>query len=278
MSEEEKNDGLAVVDEDSNVEVGEECEYADIRRQVKHLRGKVEEGYWSLGVILEEVYSKDLYRKWGFESWQEYVEQEVDFGIRKAQYLLKLQEWFDTMTPAVQGWMKQMGWTKARMLMHVITQENAQEWRNRVEGKTVAQIEAMLKNEKSSGSGDGGGDGTGSKDKDNESRKFSATLMGTQYDTVMSAIENAKEKGDTEKDGQALTLICVDYLATNTNVEDRGDILATLEKLWGLKIIAIRPSDSDDEEDDVVYGADFIEEQAAKEKSDDDEDEETEEE
>ena len=263
---EEKNDGLAVVgDENSGAEEAQEnvtVAHDDVRRQVLSLRDKTDEDYWSLSVVLREVHDNDYYREWGFDSWKEYVEQEVDIHIRKAQYLVKLQSWFDGMTPAIQKWIRALGWTKARMLMHVVTQENAQDWKNRVADKTVSEIKEMLEGDKDSEGEDGAVSESGSSETpDDKSHKFKATLMGTQWETVQSALEKAKEAGETDKDGQALSLICVDYLATNTNILTRTDMMEQYEKIWGVKLIAVELSTEDGEEDLIVFGGDYLEDQ-----------------
>ena len=252
----EKSKGLAVVDGgaakgEADGEAVEE--HADVRRKVLALREKADENYWELGSTLEEVYKNDMYRSWGFDSWKEYVEQEVDINIRKAQYLVKLQEWFGTMTPAIQKWMRELGWTKARMLMHVVTQENASEWKNRCEGKTVAEIEAMLKSENDDGDGDdGGSDTTVEKSKTLSIKGMFPDIM----DVWEKASAHAADIGETEKACQMLNLICIDYLASNTNIMTKEDHLKKMEKQLGLKLVAIR-----EEDDAVVYGGEYLDSQ-----------------
>ena len=56
-----------------------------------------------------------------------------DFQPRKAQYLVSIQEWFGRMKPEIQGWIREMGWTKAKELVGVVTNDNAEEWQNRFE-------------------------------------------------------------------------------------------------------------------------------------------------
>jgi len=250
----EKNEGLALVD--GGEAVGDDTEqYVELRRSILAKRAKADENYWDLGVDLAEAYNHDCYRAWGFDSWKEYVEQEVDIHIRKAQYLVKLQEWFETMTPAIQKWMRELGWTKARMLMHVVTQENATEWKNRIEGKTVAEIEEMLKSDKGE---EGSGEGSDSSSAAETTSKLSFSLFPGQRETVEDALRKAGELAESDKQGNLLTLICTEYLATNTNNQSTEDYLNHVQKSTGLKIVAVRESD-----DTIVFGGDYIDAQEA---------------
>lgn len=257
-----KETGLTVVDEieeneDEEIGIDEngECEFSEIRQQVIALRNQSESSCWDLSEILFKVYNENLYRSWGFTSWQDYVINELDVSVDKARLLIKLQEWFGTMTPSIQEWMKSLGWTKARRLMHVVTVANAAEWRDRVLGKTVAQIEEMLQAERNALAGDDITEGA-SDAPDDKPVKWTASLHPGQKTVVEQAIQKAKEVGHTDKIGHALSLICIEYLGNNTTVLTRDDMLKNIEKNIGLKIIAIK--EYDEEEDEIVYGGDYM--------------------
>jgi hypothetical protein len=228
-------------------------EHEDIRQRVIALRDLTNENYWDMALVLHEVYEQNYYRGWGFDTFVEYVDNELEFGIRKSQYLVSLQTWFNKMPPAIQKWMRSLGWTKARMLMSVVTPENAAEWRNRVDGKSVSQIEAMMKSEAADSDGEGGSDTASDKPK-------ALTIKGMHPEMMAcweQAARHAGELGETDKPCQQLNLICIDYLATTTNLMSKHDVLRHMEKTLGLKIIAMRDSD-----DSVVFGGEYIEAEA----------------
>ncbi len=228
--------------------------HEDIRSEVLKLRTQSDENFWQFGAVLEHVWKSDLYRGWGFESWTDYIEHEVEISMRKAQYLIKLQSWFDTMTPAIQKWLRGLGWTKSRLLMGAVTADNAAEWKNRVAGKTVAEIEAMLKadsEERGSISASAETDDTGVR-----AAKWSVSLFPAQKEIVELATKKAMEVANSDKQGHALTMVCQEYLATNTTTTSINDMLKNTERFTGLKIVAIRVGD--DGEDEVVYGAEYV--------------------
>lgn len=244
---------LAVVEPEGGVK------HEEVRRQALALRDKSESSSWELGMVLEEIYKGDLYRDWGFDSWTEYVEQELDVHIRKAQFLVRLQAWFGTMTPAIQKWIKELGWTKARTLMHVVDKTNAAEWRKRVEGKSVVQIEKMIKADRESAqTSSGGGGEDGGEEPVEKARKRSFSVFPEQDEIVTKAIEKASEVAESDKEGNLITLICMDYLANQVDTFTRDDFLKSIEKNLGIKIVALVPRENKDEPDDIVYGSEYF--------------------
>ena len=114
--------------------------FTDIREAVKDARRKTEESYWDFSVLLHGVYENSYYVGWGYKSWTEYIELELDMQKRKAQYLVSIQEWFRRMSPSVQEWVVQLGWTKAKELVGVVTNDNADHWKSLLEGKSYREM------------------------------------------------------------------------------------------------------------------------------------------
>lgn len=269
MSEGQEIERVSTVDltiiNDSNEEGSEntavvEVEYAEIRQKALELRNKVGEDYWELSIVLTDIYNNDRYRSWGFDTWKDYVDQELDFTIRKAQYMVKIQSWFDTLTPAMQEFFKSLGWVKCRMLMPVVVKENAKSWKKRIEGKTLKEIEDIIKGDrkdisgKESGPDDPGDSGSTSSNDSLVRRSFS--LYTGQDEVVSNAISKAKDIGETDKDGHALSLICMDYLASSADLIDMVSMFKHLEDITGLKIVAFKPVDGNN--DEIIYGSQYI--------------------
>jgi len=169
--------------------------------------------------------------------------------IRKAQYLVQLQKWFATLPPNIQQWIRGLGWGKAKILMRVVTVENAAEWRKKIEGKTLHQIEEMLKEAKQVTTGDGGS----TEADDSKPKKMSFSLFKAQYDNVETALEKAKDMAESDKPGHLLDLICTEFLATNAGNMTVEDYLGAVERIIGCKVIAYN-----EETDEVDYGAELV--------------------
>jgi len=246
--EEAASDAATVDGEDTG-------QHAEIREKVKVLRAQAEETYWELSAALNEVYQGSLYQAWGFDKWADYVEKELDFTTRKSQYLIGIQEWFGKMPPNVQKWVRELGWSKAKELVGVVTAENAAEWKKKIEGKSVREIIEMIKGAKRDGE-DGGGDG-GGEGAEETSKKMSFTLFPAQFENVERALEKAKKMAESEKPGHALDMICTDFLTNNGGTDTVKEYLAKVEKHTGVRIVGY-----DTKNDVVVYGSELLDELA----------------
>jgi len=239
---------LATVD-DAQVEMEDRPE---LRQKVKTLRAQVEDGYWELSQALHEVYETSAYVAWGYDSWKDYVQSdELDFQLRKAQYLISIATWFGKLNKGVQKWVAALGWSRAKELVGKVTNENAAEWKKKVAGKTVLQIQEMLKGE-DGGGGEGGGDGdggTGEGSADDKPSKWAFSLFQGQREAVEGAIELAKKASQSDKEGNNLTLICTEYMANNAAIDSADEYLGRVEKVLGVKLIAYQ-----DSTESVVYG------------------------
>jgi hypothetical protein len=246
-----------------------EVEYADIRKKALELRNKVGEDYWELSIVLSDIYNNDRYRSWGFDSWKDYVDKELDFTIRKAQYMVKIQSWFDTLTPAMQEFFRSLGWVKCRMLMPVVVKENAKSWKKKIEGKTLKEIEGIIKGNKvdiSSGGSSGESSGESISPSDSLVRR-SFSLYTGQDEVVTNAINRAKDIGETDKDGHALSLVCMDYLASSTDLIDMTSLFKHMEDITGLRIVAFKTVDGD--RDEIVFGSEYLDVAEESEKEND---------
>jgi hypothetical protein len=251
MSDEEaKTEGstLAVVGEGDKE--SEATEYAEERRIVLSLRDKADDTIWDLAVALADVYEHDKYRAWGYDSWREYVERELDWHIRKGQVMVQLQHWFKTIPPNIQSWIKSLGWGKAKILQRVVTAENAAEWRAKIEGKTLSEIEEMLKEGRDTGGGGGGGD---SEPDPNVTSTLSFKLYPDQRKTVDLAIEKAKDMSESDKPGHCLDLIATEFLSTHAGMLDMKEYLKHVEKIVGYSLIVY-----DRNANDIVYGGETL--------------------
>lgn len=78
-------------------------------------------------------------------------------------------------------------------------------------------------------------------------------LFQDQMDSVKAALERASELSGSKKDGQNLSLICLDFLATNeffkASLEQTQRFFARIEKALNVKIIVLSKEDHE-----ILYG------------------------
>jgi hypothetical protein len=219
------------------------CEHAEIRKQVLNLRDRSDEDSWALADTLIQVFNGSYYKLWGFTNWTEYVTNELDFTIRKAQYLIRTQEWLTKLPKNVQVWIRQLGWRKARMLVGIVTAENAAEWKARIGTEcSTMQLDEMLHQNAVEAANDPDGKGA-----DAGSERQPNYNLGRPNPQQRQNMDRAEERAaviaecEQTKDRKAYLwdLIATDFLATNSGIRTVQEYLSKIETTLGLKLIAI---------------------------------------
>jgi hypothetical protein len=240
-----------------------------IRGKILKLKTQIDGARWELAESLFEVQGgvdgeKKLFHLWGYTSWDGYVTAEVGTTVRTAQYLVGMYKKFALDVAPVLGEesqekkeaflaaVKELGWTKGRLLVKVITPENAIDWVERAGGMTTAELEEAIK--VALGKGKSGGD-------DDDFERMSFKLAEEQKAIVDKAMLLAKDMLDSEKKGHQISMICQDFYSTNAvqnaDAKKKSDIqrayLAKMGAIFGVHFVAI-----DRETGQVVHGKDFL--------------------
>lgn len=112
-----------------------------LRVKVKSARDARDDNYWLLAELLHRIYYDDIYKKFGYQLWPEYVEEELEMPIRKVQFLTAFYGWFVGLPPDAQRWVRVQSWEVASKMPGMIDAENWSEWRDRLAGmKGTAKI------------------------------------------------------------------------------------------------------------------------------------------
>lgn len=258
MSEERKNHGLVVLGPDQSPEDGAVSSHAEIRKQVLELRDRSEDDAWALADTLILVFNNAYYKEWGFVTWTDYVTHELDISMRKAQFLIRTQEWMAKLPKNVQTWIRKLGWRKARMLVGIVTAENAAEWKARIGTDCpTAKLDEMLHQNAQDAASDPDGKGA-----DAGSERQPTFTLGRPNPVQRANMERAEERAakiaecEQTKDRKAYLwdLIATDFLASNGGIRTVNEYLAKIESTVGLKLIAIDERDKPT----VVYGEDTL--------------------
>lgn len=238
---------------------GDTEKHEAIREKAKSLKVNIETKYWEMAMVLKNIFDNDLYRAWGYDSWTDYIDIELSVGKRTVQMYLQLQRWYENLPSDIQGWIQKLGWSKAKNLIGVVTPDNAGKWRNLVAGKTVREIEDIIKHNKEVES-DSNEEPTksGKKEKldvpDEKPSMVKFSLFDAQGDNVKRAIDKAKEITESDKDGHNLDMVCLEFLANNTHLKDKKSYLQQVERILSCKIVAL------DESMQIFYGSEYLEE------------------
>lgn len=220
---------------------------ADLRAEVINLKARIDTGYWDFANALHRVWKETLYMEWGHENWSEYVENELDHQLRSAQYMVGIVDYFGKMPQHIQDWVKSLGWSKAKELVKKVDENNFDEVRKALAGKSVSEIVQFFRNS------------TGSKEiKEKESNEDKPIRKGfslhpDQLENVEAAIQAAMEEAKSDKEGHALDLISTAYLSTAGGSDGLEARLTAIERIFGVKLIAYNVS-----RDEIVYGSETL--------------------
>lgn len=63
---------------------------SEVKQELEHLNSLVLDSTFDIAELLAEVKGGSYYGSWGYETFNDYVEQELDMKVRKAQYLVRI--------------------------------------------------------------------------------------------------------------------------------------------------------------------------------------------
>lgn len=235
---------------------GKDLKVDEIRSKIPDLRKRIDEGFWELSELLFHVWEKELWKRWAnpegvsYASFYVYVEQELEFKERKAQYLIRIWNWFGRTLAAhleIQEQVKQLGWAKAKELEGILTPDNWETWIEKAKTlSTVKLIEDVKEYRKTLEGGESDGSSGGSKGKGGSTEEKLARkvfhLYPEQEQNVEEALRLAGSKAQSEKDGHLIDMICVAYIAGEAEPSTR-DVLGLLERIemaYGIRILAAK--------------------------------------
>lgn len=226
-----------------------------LRERLRDARRRVVTLFMEVAKDLHTVNRDDLWQKWGFKTFGEYCEAELDFGRRKAEMLIATYDKFAVKLldarPDAPEMIEELGWTKAYTVTPIVTDdgENLDEWVDRATNSTVRELSTAVR------------DATPADEKKkDDGEKFhrkSFSLADAQNENVDAALELAKGIADSSKPGHLLDLICTEFLSTHDAETFVSEQMARLEEQTGLQLVAIDPN-----KQEIVYGEQHLDSDA----------------
>jgi len=215
-----------------------DTEKQELFTKAKDLVKLVDDTYYEMGGILYQINASQAYKTFGYETLAEFALEEFGYKQRKVQYLMQLHYDINNTFADYKEEMLALPWAKAKEIRRYANEEN------------IAEIIEVAKNNSLRGFWDQ------MKDKQiprtdptsgEEYIPFNAKLAPEQKAVVDSAIKRAMKLGKTDKEGQALTLICTHYLGTHgaksTLQESIGDITSAIKTATGVDLVPANEPD-----------------------------------
>lgn len=234
--------------------------YSELRERAISCKDGIDRGRWDLSEILYRINREQIYLQWGYSSWEEYVQTEMEYTLRTAQYLTSIYEYFaitlsKDLSPEerqkVIDKIRDLGWTKARSLVDVATLKNLDKWIEKAKGMSSIELENATKSflEKKSGNSEGA----------EKKYLLSFRIAESGKKTCEDALAIAQGVTGVDDRGWNFGMVCLDYVATHfAGTDDKarnmGKHLEQIGVMLGVNIIAL-----DTETGKVVYGEKEIE-------------------
>jgi hypothetical protein len=247
-----------IMDENEPMKIGEAN---SMRKRVLAICDTIGASYLELGKYLDTIAKrqveggKPIYKLWGFKSFDEYCERELGFRERKANHLANI--FRKTIEgPLPKDAVEKTDWSKMAMVAPlvdkgVITDDNAEKWMKKIEGKSFEEVRTMTKSaidkskEKASKSGK-------TKTAPEEIHILRVPLFKDQWKNAQIALNKAQTMTDSDKLPWQMDCIFLSFNSeTFTSKEQALDeICRRAERVFGVKILALNASD----ESQVVFG------------------------
>lgn len=207
-----------------------------VREELRHVYGEIGKLNANLSRLLHESYTNAYYIKWGFESFKDYVEDEI--GL-KYSYVIKLLTMAEKITKYKISWeqVAKIGVSKMRTIALVMDDGNKKELLKKAGELSLVKLTEDVKKHKSTLTVTGL----------DKVITLSVRLDEDQAAIVMGAIEQAKELRETDSISIALEHIAYEWVMQNKDEGAKNvtisDVIAWAEKAYGVKLVAAGPQD-----------------------------------
>lgn len=200
------------------------------------------------GELLYEVTRNKFWREWEFdskdgsgfvrryESFEEYVENELGFKRRKAYDLIDIYKTFIVDLKLDSDRLKDISWSKARLVTKVVDESNVEEMLTKIEPMSVRDVKEMVRGMKEE-------DPTLSSTLSEDALvRVVFQLAPAQAENLHHAIETAMKISGSEKPSHNIDLICTDFLSSTDAIGVEGALIKldvakqSLERAFGVKL------------------------------------------
>jgi len=175
------------------------------------LMDETEFNYFKLGGVLSVIQANSFWEGQGFETFKEFMEEELGMPYRKGMYLIQI---YNDLVESGVPWesVKGVGWTKLKELAKILTEDNVDGWVAKANSMTTIQLQEEIKASLVGDSEEGG---------EEQSKVTTVTtltfkLHDDQKEIVKACLEKAKADFGTEYDAVAIENICISYMESGT--------------------------------------------------------------
>ena len=173
--------------------VVDEKESKALREKALALKQSINRASIELAEVLHEIYHAELWRGYGFNSFAQYTESELEVGYRSAMYSVRIIEavlrYNISMVQA-----RELGWGRLRAILPHITETNVTTLIEMASKKSVRDIQKELSER---------GELVGN----HEYHRITLLCSDSESAVIYDALDEAKKRINTESSGSAVSFI-----------------------------------------------------------------------
>lgn len=211
-------------------------------QQLRTLTKNVKNASENLGLVegklLKEIRDKEHWRLYGYPSFGDYIETELEHKQRKGQYLVQLYEKLVVECGVGEDEIQKYSVSKLKLVLPVVSPSNIEDWLERCGSLTVAELEAEIKNAKTEPPQEESSQeeeeqppadpADPAKEEDIVKKTF--PLYSPQLENVQSALALAEKMTGSDKRGHLLDVICSEFLTASLEREGFEGFAHTIDR------------------------------------------------
>lgn len=241
---------------------------AEIRKRLKQYKKTVDDAYIQMGRDLYLAYHRRFYQKWGYDTFTDYVEQEVGIAKTRAERLRRIWTKYVKKLKVAPKQLQGVGFTNAFTMLSVVDASNVHSWIERAKTSSWRDLDLAVQVAKSpSGPGIDSMEvatSTGTTIVDDEvvsvdpydnpdppsgsdpRRSWNFKLYPSQFKVLDAAISEARRtKPDEMAENEAVAHVATEFLASRMSKEEKplvrlSFLVSTMERVYGGKFVWIK--------------------------------------
>lgn len=220
-------------------------EIVSLRERAKELVREIDRCQIELAEILYKVKYHQLWKQWGYKSFNDYVNRELSLRTGKSFYLIQIYQKLIIDAKVKKEEIKEIGWSKVKEIAPIITENNKQELLLKVKQDCVEELSEEVREIKN----------TIVEENTEPLHIIRFGLYETQYQLWKTAIEKAMKLTNSENMNQIVECILHEFLSGTLEKpeEELKCFLERAERVYNIKLIAIKG-------EKVVFGRNALKE------------------
>ncbi|MCF8012494.1 MAG: hypothetical protein K9L56_14575 [Clostridiales bacterium] len=181
------------------IDMYQENRVNEVRNALINVSERVIHDYCELAELLHEVWQGQYHKEYGYKSFSDYVEAELDIKGRKAHFLVQITK---TLNYLGIPWdeVREVGWRKMGCISSLMNENNAQYWIEQAQTLNLSQLSNLAKEYRS-----------GNKFENEPIVRMTIQTTEDGSSIIKAAMDHAIKTKNAKNNSEALEKICYDW-------------------------------------------------------------------